>query len=156
MLQGIPQILSKFTTGQRLAVLTMLLVTILLLTFGGDIIQVGHKTDEVLLDRIQRLEKRNSLIAADNDSLLSMLSDSKVECAVAIVEVKRRLLAELFLLERDMVAPVTKVKQTIQTVDTVEVLGSYPKPVEETEFTPPVKAVQRLQKLKSDLGKDIQ
>jgi hypothetical protein len=102
MFKYLSDILSKFTPQQRILALGLLLFTAVLLGLGNSLIDAYSKSDEVLSDRVRRLELSQSILIRENDSLYNSLSDNQIQCARDIRDVRTKILEDLGILEREI------------------------------------------------------
>ena len=86
MFKYLSDILSKFTPQQRIIALGLLLFTAVLLGLGNSLIDAYSKSDEVLSDKVRRLELSQSILIKENDSLYNSLSNSQIQCSRDIME----------------------------------------------------------------------
>ena len=102
MFKYLSDILSKFTPQQRILAFGLLLFTAVLLGLGNSLIDAYSKSDEVLSDRVRRLELSQSILIRENDSLYNSLSDNQIQCARDIRDVRTKILEDLGILEREI------------------------------------------------------
>lgn len=160
MFKYLSEILSKFTPQQRLLALGLLLFTAILLGLGNSLINSYNQSDSVLSDRVKRLEISQSILLRENDSLYNSLSNSQIQCSRDIMDVRRRILEDLGILESHMMEASLRresVSRNIEInrydgVDTV-VMAS-PIIIEETPF--PTELLNEVRSLKSKIKNDIQ
>ena len=103
MFKYLSDILSKFTPQQRILAFGLLLFTAVLLGLGNSLIDAYSKSDEVLSDRVRRLELSQSILIRENDSLYNSLSDNQIQCARDIRDVRTKILEDLGILEREII-----------------------------------------------------
>jgi hypothetical protein len=160
MFKYLSEILSKFTPQQRLLALGLLLFTAILLGLGNSLINSYNQSDSVLSDRVKRLEISQAILLRENDSLYNSLSNSQIQCSRDIMDVRRRILEDLGILESHMMEASLRresVSRNIEInrydgVDTV-VMAS-PIIIEETSF--PTELLNEVRSLKSKIKNDIQ
>jgi hypothetical protein len=102
MFKYISEILSKFSQQQRILALVILLVAIFLMTFGNRIIDEVSQTDESLKKEIGILKRNNVRLLNQNDTLQSMIVDNQIQCSEDIAEVRRTVLEDLGILEKNL------------------------------------------------------
>jgi len=102
MFKYISEILSKFSQQQRILALVILLVAIFLMTFGNRIIDEVSQTDESLKKEIGVLKRNNVRLLNQNDTLQSMIVDNQIQCSEDIAEVRRTVLEDLGILEKNL------------------------------------------------------
>lgn len=164
MFNQISDILSKFTPQQRVLALVLLLSTTVILTFGGHAIESFNQSDRVLQDKITRLEASQKILLGENDSLYKNLTASRLQCTRDIMDVRRKLLADLGVLEKTL-------ERSTETYVLPEVVSSYkyvdnfgdtavmaampapPTPVRKQDNTSQL--LLGIQKLKAEIKKDL-
>ena len=104
MFKYLSEILSKFTPQQRLLALGLLLFTAILLGLGNSLISSYNQSDSVLSDRVKRLEVSQAILLRENDSLYNSLSNSQIQCSRDIMDVRRKILEDLGILERQLMS----------------------------------------------------
>ena len=104
MFKYLSDILSKFTPQQRLIALGLLLFTAILLGLGNSLINSYNQSDSVLSDRVKRLEISQAILLRENDSLYNSLSNSQIQCSRDIMDVRRKILEDLGILERQLMS----------------------------------------------------
>lgn len=102
MFKYISEILSKFSQQQRILALVILLVAIFLMTFGNRIIDEVSQTDVSLKKEIGILKRNNVRLLNQNDTLQSMIVDNQIQCSEDIAEVRRTVLEDLGILEKNL------------------------------------------------------
>ena len=160
MFKYLSEILSKFTPQQRLLALGLLLFTAILLGLGNSLINSYNQSDSVLSDRVKRLEISQSILLRENDSLYNSLSNSQIQCSRDIMDVRRRILEDLGILESHMMEASLRRESVSRNIeinrydgmDTV-VMAS-PIIIEETPF--PTELLNEVRSLKSKIKNDIQ
>ena len=160
MFKYLSEILSKFTPQQRLLALGLLLFTAILLGLGNSLISSYNQSDSVLSDRVKRLEISQAILLRENDSLYNSLSNSQIQCSRDIMDVRRRILEDLGILESHMMEASLRRESVSRNIeinrydgmDTV-VMAS-PMMIEETPF--PTELLNEVRSLKSKIKNDIQ
>jgi hypothetical protein len=159
MFKYLSEILSKFTPQQRLLALGLLLVTAVLLGLGNSIIDSVSKSDSVLEDRIKRLEVSQRILIKENDSLYNSLSNSQIQCSRDIMNVRRKILEDLGILESHMMQASVRKESVVRNIEISRydgmdtILMASPMIVEETPF--PSQLLDEVRNLKSKIQKDI-
>jgi hypothetical protein len=159
MFKYLSEILSKFTPQQRLLALGLLLVTAVLLGLGNSIIDSVSKSDSVLEDRIKRLEVSQRILIKENDSLYTSLSTSQIQCSRDIMDVRRKILEDLGILESHMMQASVRKESVVRNIEISRYDGmdtivmASPMIVEETPF--PSQLLNEVRNLKSKIQKDI-
>lgn len=164
MFKYLSDILSKFTPQQRILALGLLLFTAVLLGLGNSLIDAYSKSDEVLSDRVRRLELSQSILIKENDSLYNSLSDNQIQCARDIRDVRTKILEDLGVLETQMVSQKRRVSYKVQSQptqyvdnygDTVVVsMMEAPQPIQIEDNSE--KMIQAIRKLKEKIKNDNQ
>jgi hypothetical protein len=160
MFKYLSEILSKFTPQQRLLALGLLLFTAILLGLGNSLINSYNQSDSVLSDRVKRLEISQSILLRENDSLYNSLSNSQIQCSRDIMDVRRKILEDLGILESHMMEASLRRESVSRNIeinrydgmDTI-VMAS-PIIIEETSF--PTELLNEVRSLKSKIKNDIQ
>ena len=102
MFKYISEILSKFSQQQSILALVILVVSIFLITYGGKIIDGFTETDNRLTSEVNSLRKANRELSLQNDTLQRIIFDNQLQCGEDIAEVRRRILEDLGILERQL------------------------------------------------------
>ena len=160
MFKYLSEILSKFTPQQRLLALGLLLFTAILLGLGNSLINSYNQSDSVLSDRVKRLEISQAILLRENDSLYNSLSNSQIQCSRDIMDVRRKILEDLGILESHMMEASVRRESVSRNIeinrydgmDTI-VMAS-PMMIEETPF--PTELLNEVRSLKSKIKSDIQ
>jgi hypothetical protein len=160
MFKYLSEILSKFTPQQRLLALGLLLFTAILLGLGNSLINSYNQSDSVLSDRVKRLEISQAILLRENDSLYNSLSNSQIQCSRDIMDVRRKILEDLGILESHMMEASVRRESVVRNIeinrydgmDTI-VMAS-PMIIEETPF--PSELLNEVRNLKSKIKNDIQ
>jgi hypothetical protein len=160
MIKYISEILSKFTPQQRLLALVLLLFTAIILTLGNSLLDSYNQSDSVLSDRVKRLEISQAILLRENDSLYNSLSNSQIQCSRDIMDVRRKILEDLGILESHMMEASLRRESVSRNIeinrydgmDTI-VMAS-PMIIEETPF--PSELLNEVRNLKSKIKNDIQ
>jgi hypothetical protein len=160
MIKYISEILSKFTPQQRLLALVLLLFTAIILTLGNSLLDSYNQSDSVLSDRVKRLEISQAILLRENDSLYNSLSNSQIQCSRDIMDVRRKILEDLGILESHMMEASVRRESVVRNIeinrydgmDTI-VMAS-PMIIEETPF--PSELLNEVRNLKSKIKNDIQ
>lgn len=150
MFQYISEIIKNISPKQRVLALFITLLFIFLITFGGKLITVFSQTDKTLELRVQRLEKSNIELSHENEKLHSLVLESEIQCSKDITLVRKQLLMELGILEKEMTT-------TNNTVKLMMKRDSVSPNISETVVTnlPNKTVISHLKKMKSDLIKKI-
>ena len=104
MFKYLSEILSKFTPSQRLFALGLLLFTAVLLGLGNTIIDSFAQSDSVLLSKVEQMKKNQLYLKNANDSLSVIIIQNQIQCSSDIVEVRRKVLEDLGILERRLMS----------------------------------------------------
>jgi hypothetical protein len=160
MFKYLSEILSKFTPQQRLLALGLLLFTAILLGLGNSLINSYNQSDSVLSDKVKRLEISQAILLRENDSLYNSLSNSQIQCSRDIMDVRRKILEDLGILESHMMEASLRRESVSRNIeinrydgmDTI-VMAS-PMIIEETPF--PSELLNEVRSLKSKIKNDIQ
>ena len=124
---------------------------IFLITFGGRIISAISQTDKSLVRKVDRLEISNTQLSEQNQELQTLIIESQLQCTKDITEVRKQILSEIGLLEKEMTQTTRTNKMSIYTEDTVQVSMMR---VEEPQTNTQV--MSHLKKMKQQLQKEIQ
>lgn len=124
---------------------------IFLITFGGRIISAISQTDKSLVRKVDRLEISNTQLSEQNQELQTLIIESQLQCTKDITEVRKQILSEIGLLEKEMKQTTRTNKMSIYTEDTVQVSMMR---VEEPQTNTQV--MSHLKKMKQQLQKEIQ
>jgi hypothetical protein len=164
MFKYLSDILSKFTSSQRLIVLGLILFTTIVLTLGNSVLTTYSNSDKILKDKIERLELSQSVLLNKNDSLYLKISESEIQCARDIMEVRRKILEDLDILERNVSRSNYRQIQQNQSSyvpnsyvdvhgDTIMVLQSAPEPIQIIDNTETMLGC--IKDLKEKIKKDL-
>jgi hypothetical protein len=164
MFKYLSDILSKFTSSQRLIVLGLILFTTIILTLGNSVLTTYSNSDKILKDKIERLELSQSVLLSKNDSLYLKISESEIQCARDIMEVRRKILEDLDILERNVSRSNYRQIQQNQSSyvpnsyvdvhgDTIIVLQSVPEPIQIIDNTATMLGC--IKDLKEKIKKDL-
>lgn len=164
MFKYLSDILSKFTSSQRLIVLGLILFTTIVLTLGNSVLTTYSNSDKILKDKIERLELSQSVLLSKNDSLYLKISESEIQCARDIMEVRRKILEDLDILERNVSRSNYRQIQQNQSSyvpnsyvdvhgDTIMVLQSAPEPIQIIDNTETMLGC--IKDLKEKIKKDL-
>jgi hypothetical protein len=140
--------------------LGLLLFTAILLGLGNSLIGSYNQSDSVLSDRVKRLEISQAILLRENDSLYNSLSNSQIQCSRDIMDVRRKILEDLGILESHMMEASLRRESVSRNIeinrydgmDTI-VMAS-PMIIEETPF--PSELLNEVRSLKSKIKNDIQ
>lgn len=124
---------------------------IFLITFGGRIISAISQTDKSLVRKVDRLEISNTQLSEQNQELQTLIIESQLQCTKDITEVRKQILSEIGLLEKEMKQTTRTNKMSIYTEDTVQVSMMR---IEEPQTNTQV--MSHLKKMKQQLQKEIQ
>ena len=124
---------------------------IFLITFGGRIISAISQTDKSLVRKVDRLEISNTQLSEQNQELQTLIIQSQLQCTKDITEVRKQILSEIGLLEKEMTQTTRTNKMSIYTEDTIQVSMMR---IEEPQSNTQV--MSHLKKMKQQLQKEIQ
>ena len=124
---------------------------IFLITFGGRIISAISQTDKSLVRKVDRLEISNTQLSEQNQELQTLIIESQLQCTKDITEVRKQILSEIGLLEKEMSQPTRTNKMSIYREDTIQVSMMR---IEEPQTNTQV--MSHLKKMKQQLQKEIQ
>jgi hypothetical protein len=138
----------------------LLLFTAIILALGNSLISSYNQSDSVLSDRVKRLEISQAILLRENDSLYNSLSNSQIQCSRDIMDVRRKILEDLGILESHMMEASLRRESVSRNIeinrydgmDTI-VMAS-PMIIEETPF--PSELLNEVRNLKSKIKSDIQ
>ncbi len=155
MFKYVADIIKNISPQQRLFALFITLMFIFLITFGGRIISAISQTDKSLVRKVDRLEISNRQLSEQNQELQTLIIQSQLQCTKDITEVRKQILSEIGLLEKEMMQTQTRTsnKMSIYTEDTIQVSMmriEEPKPQTNTQV------MSHLKKMKTQLQKEIQ
>ena len=155
MFKYVADIIKNISPQQRLFDLFITLMYIFLITFGGRIISAITQTDKSLVRKVDRLEISNRQLSEQNQELQTLIIQSQLQCTKDITEVRKQILSEIGLLEKEMMQTQTRTsnKMSIYTEDTIQVSMmriEEPKPQTNTQV------MSHLKKMKTQLQKEIQ
>ena len=151
MFKYVADILKNISPQQRLFALFITLMFIFLITFGGRIISAISQTDKSLVRKVDRLEISNTQLSEQNQELQTLIIESQLQCTKDITEVRKQILSEIGLLEKEMKQTTRTNKMSIYTEDTVQVSMMR---IEEPQTNTQV--MSHLKKMKQQLQKEIQ
>lgn len=175
MFKYLSDILSKFTPQQRILALGLLLLTAVLLGLGNSLIDAYSKSDSILSDRVRRLELSQSILLKENDSLYNSISNSQIQCARDIMDVRTKILEDLGILERAITSQSNRIKlhninqlqlpddqksrtpASVINDDTTLLMSSQPQPIQviQIEDNSDIMLTE-IKKLKDKIKKDIE
>ena len=124
---------------------------IFLITFGGRIISAISQTDKSLVRKVDRLEISNTQLSEQNQELQTLIIESQLQCTKDITEVRKQILSEIGLLEKEMTQTTRTNKMSLYTEDTIQVSMMR---IEEPQTNTQV--MSHLKKMKQQLQKEIQ
>jgi hypothetical protein len=124
---------------------------IFLITFGGRIISAISQTDKSLVRKVDRLEISNTQLSEQNQELQTLIIQSQLQCTKDITEVRKQILSEIGLLEKEMTQTTRTNKMSLYTEDTIQVSMMR---IEEPQTNTQV--MSHLKKMKQQLQKEIQ
>ena len=151
MFKYVSDIIKNISPQQRLFALFITLMFIFLITFGGRIISAISQTDKSLVRKVDRLEISNRQLSEQNQELQTLIIQSQLQCTKDITEVRKQILSEIGLLEKEMKQTTRTNKMSIYTEDTVQVSMMR---IEEPQTNTQV--MSHLKKMKQQLQKEIQ
>jgi hypothetical protein len=151
MFKYVADIIKNISPQQRLFALFITLMFIFLITFGGRIISAISQTDKSLVRKVDRLEISNTQLSEQNQELQILIIESQLQCTKDITEVRKQILSEIGLLEKEMTQTTRTNKMSIHTEDTVQVSMMR---IEEPQTNTQV--MSHLKKMKQQLQKEIQ
>lgn len=161
MFQYISEIIKNISPRQRFFALVVVLLTILLITLGGEIISAFTNSDRVLENKITRLEDANILLNNQNRELQTILIQSQIQCTKDITQVREEILREIGQLEREMnrtsgqllferrTEPVTGSNSN----DTVVMMSQQPRVI---QINPNKEVMSHLKSMKKKLEEDLE
>lgn len=162
MFKYLSDILSKFTPQQRILALGLLLFTAVLLGLGNSLIDAYSKSDEVLSDRVRRLELSQSILIRENDSLYNSLSDNQIQCARDIRDVRTKILEDLGILEREILNRNRRVR-SYESYDPIQYVDNFGDTVLIPQVSAPIQIednseemIEGLRRLKEKIKNDNQ
>jgi len=112
MFKYIADILKSITPRQRLIALSITLLFVLLITVGNNIISAISSSDNILNNKVERLETANK-------ELNNQLVESQLQCTQDITELRKQIIDEITRLENEMKST-TNERRTIMRIDTVQ------------------------------------
>lgn len=112
MFKYIADILKSITPRQRLIALSITLLFVLLITVGNNIINAISSSDNILNNKVERLETANK-------ELNNQLVESQLQCTQDITELRKQIIDEITRLENEMKST-TNERRTIMRIDTVQ------------------------------------
>ena len=151
MFKYVADIIKNISPQQRLFALFITLMFIFLITFGGRIVSAISQTDKSLVRKVDRLEISNTQLSEQNQELQTLIIESQLQCTKDITEVRKQILSEIGLLEKEMKQTTRTNKMSIYTEDTVQVSMMR---IEEPQTNTQV--MSHLKKMKQQLQKEIQ
>lgn len=160
MFQYISEIIQNISPRQRVFALFLTLFFILLLTFGGNIIDTINSSNSILERKVTILETSNTSLMKQNQEMREMIIQSQLDCSRDITQLRKQMLDEIMLLEKEM-------KQTSNPFMLRETRGSgngssgsdslvmktSPQPIQVKTNT---QAMTHVRKLKQQLQKEIE
>jgi uncharacterized membrane protein YhiD involved in acid resistance len=102
MFKYISEIISNISPRQRFFALVVTLFTILLLTLGNNLISAFTNSDQILENKVQRLENSNNLLSEQNRELQTIVIQSQIQCTKDITQLRQQIVDELSQIEREM------------------------------------------------------
>jgi hypothetical protein len=151
MFKYVADIIKNISPQQRLFALFITLMFIFLITFGGRIISAISQTDKSLVRKVDRLEISNTQLSEQNQELQTLIIQSQLQCTKDITEVRKQILSEIGLLEKEMTQTTRTNKMSLYTEDTIQVSMMR---IEEPQTNTQV--MSHLKKMKQQLQKEIQ
>jgi hypothetical protein len=151
MFKYVSDIIKNISPQQRLFALFITLMFIFLITFGGRIISAISQTDKSLVRKVDRLEISNTQLSEQNQELQTLIIQSQLQCTKDITEVRKQILSEIGLLEKEMTQTTRTNKMSLYTEDTIQVSMMR---IEEPQTNTQV--MSHLKKMKQQLQKEIQ
>jgi hypothetical protein len=176
MFKYISEILSKFTQGQRIMALILLLFSVILISIGPKIAETLTSSDEELVSRVEsqtiQILELNNRVTELNTQIIS----NQRQCTDAIVEREKEIMGEIIALEgrvkrqtnplgesdngRGNGSGTPHQRMSMKTIDTVNmemiVLESTPPPPIQKEKTQPTSLMlDGLSKIKKNLNNSI-
>ena len=149
MFQYISDIIKNISPQQRLWALVVVLVTIVVLTLGDNLITAFTNSDNVLENKISRLESANQLLNNQNRELQTIVIESQLQCTKDITNLRQQIVDELSQIEREM----RMTQRPMMTIpnDTV-VMSQTPVPLPVTSSP----AMSHIRSMKKQLENDIE
>lgn len=102
MFQYISEIIKNISPRQRVFALFLTLFFILLLTFGGNIIDTINSSNTILERKVTILETSNTSLMKQNQEMREMIIQSQLDCSRDITQLRKQMLDEIMLLEKEM------------------------------------------------------
>jgi hypothetical protein len=102
MFQYISEIIKNISPRQRVFALFLTLFFILLLTFGGNIIDTINSSNTILERKVTILETSNVSLMKQNQEMREMIIQSQLDCSKDITQLRKQMLDEIMLLEKEM------------------------------------------------------
>ena len=138
MFKYIAEILKSITPKQRLIALLITLLFILLITVGNNIITAISNSDNVLDNKVERLEIANA-------ELNKQLVESQIQCTKDITALRKQIIDEITQLENEMKG----YRQTTNSIVRIDTLN--PQTPRVIYMKPDI---SRLSNMKNNLMKD--
>jgi hypothetical protein len=148
MFQYISDIIKNISPQQRLWALVVVLVTIVVVTLGDNLITAFTNSDNVLENKISRLESANQLLNNQNRELQTIVIESQLQCTKDITNLRQQIVDELSQIEREM--RMTQRPMMAITNDTVVMSQPVPVPVTSSP------AMSHIRSMKKQLENDIE
>lgn len=102
MFQYISEIIKNISPRQRVFALFLTLFFILLLTFGGNIIDTINSSNTILERKVTILETSNVSLMKQNQEMRELIIQSQLDCSRDITQLRKQMLDEIMLLEKEM------------------------------------------------------
>jgi predicted RND superfamily exporter protein len=148
MFQYISDIIKNISPQQRLWALVVVLVTVVVVTLGDNLITAFTNSDNVLENKISRLESANQLLNNQNRELQTIVIESQLQCTKDITNLRQQIVDELSQIEREM--RMTQRPMMTITNDTVVMSQPVPAPVTSSP------AMSHIRSMKKQLENDIE
>ena len=148
MFQYISDIIKNISPQQRLWALVVVLVTVVVVTLGDNLITAFTNSDNVLENKISRLESANQLLNNQNRELQTIVIESQLQCTKDITNLRQQIVDELSQIEREM----RMTQRPMMAISNDTVVMSQPVPVPVTSSP----AMSHIRSMKKQLENDIE
>lgn len=148
MLKYFSEILSKFTVGQRLIVLGILVAAFVLVTLGPKVLDTFTIDNTESTQTISSLRAQVRQLQNDMDTLNNRLRKNQIECTDMIIQREKEILADIGRVER-----MVRSQQRNFVVDTVVVNGI---PLQSSPIRTSDPMMEGLNMIKQNIHKDME